>query len=361
VTRRSSRPPNVSSRRLLAALVVCAGACLAACDAQPPADDPGAGGGGPGGAAAGGAAGSGSTGAGTGGVITGGGTGGRTADAGTGVPDAGAGTGGTMGGGIDAGPGRPDAGVDTGTGNGAGGRGGAAGVGAGGRTGAGGATGPLPPVTVYIAGDSTVMTYPPTAANMQAGWGQFLRDQYTAQVTVSNQSIGGRTSRRFIEEGRLTTILDTIKTGDYLMVQFGTNDGNTTALYPDGEPYLVSTADFQGFMLQFIQGARGKGAIPVLVTPPPRRSCAGDSHSFGNGLAGYSAAMKTVATQTGAALVDLNAKTLAYVNMIGCIASADFFLLGDGTHFQVNGARLMAGFVADGVREAGLALAGYAR
>jgi len=157
-------------------------------------------------------------------------------------------------------------------------------------------------------------------------------------VTVSNQAIGGRTSRRFIEEGRLTTILNTIKPGDYLMVQFGTNDGNTTALYPDGEPYLVSATDFQGFMMQFIQGARGKGAIPVLVTPPPRRSCTGDSHTFGNGLAGYAAAMRTVATQTGAALADLNAKTLAYLDMIGCVASADFFLLNDGTHFQINGA-----------------------
>ncbi len=234
------------------------------------------------------------------------------------------------------------------------------GAGAGGRTGAGGAIGPLPPVTVYIAGDSTVMTYPPTAANMQAGWGQFLAAQYTTRVTVSNQSIGGRTSRRFIEEGRLTTILNTIKAGDYLMVQFGTNDGNTTAVYPDGEPYLVTTADFQGFMMQFINGARGKQAIPILVTPPPRRSCTGDSHTFGNGLAGYAAAMTTVRTQTGAAVVDLNAKTLAYLDMIGCVASGDFFLLGDGTHFQINGARLMAGFVADGVREAGLGLAAYA-
>ncbi len=296
---------------------------------------------------------------GTGGVGSGDGTGGGTgatdaavaaADAGPAGTDARAGAGGSSS--TDAGSARPDAAT---------GAGGRADAGADARTGAGGTTGPLAPVTVYIAGDSTVMTYPPTAANMQAGWGQFLAGNYTSQVTVSNQSIGGRTSRRFIEEGRLTTILGTIRAGDYLMVQFGTNDGNTTAVYPDGEPYLVSAADFQGFMMQFIDGARGKGAIPVLVTPPPRRSCTGDSHTFGNGLAGYAAAMKTVAAQTGAALVDLNAKTLAYLDMIGCIASADFFLLNDGTHFQINGARLMAGFVADGVREAGLPLAAYAR
>jgi len=46
--------------------------------------------------------------------------------------------------------------------------------------------------------------------------------------------------------------------------------------------------------------------------------------------------------------------------MIGCIASGDFFLLNDGTHFQVNGARIMP-LVADGVREAGLPLAAYSK
>jgi hypothetical protein len=60
-------------------------------------------------------------------------------------------------------------------------------------------------------------------------------------------------------------------------------------------------------------------------------------------------------------VVDLNGKTLAYLDMIGCIASADFFLLGDGTHFQVNGARIMAGFVGQGVVEVGVPLAAYAR
>ncbi len=31
----------------------------------------------------------------------------------------------------------------------------------------------------------------------------------------------------------------------------------------------------------------------------------------------------------------------------------------DGTHFQENGARLLAGFVAEGIDESGLGLAGY--
>jgi len=198
------------------------------------------------------------------------------------------------------------------------------------------------------------------ALQLQPGWGQFLADYFTTQVKVSNQAIGGRTSRRFINEGRLTTILNAMKPGDYLMVQFGTNDGNTTATYDDGEPYLVSTTDFQMYMNMYVDGVRGKQGIPILVTPPPRATCTGDSHTFGNGLAGYSMAMKTVAAAKDVALIDLNAATLDYVQMIGCVAAkADFYLVGDGTHFQQNGARLMAGFVADGVVALSLPLAAY--
>jgi len=234
-------------------------------------------------------------------------------------------------------------------------------VAVGGRGGTGGgAGGATAPVTVFIASDSTASTYSLTLANKQAGWGQFLADYFTTQVKVSNQAIGGRTSRRFINEGRLTTILNAMKPGDYLMVQFGTNDGNTTATYDDGEPYLVSTTDFQMYMNMYVDGVRGKQGIPILVTPPPRATCTGDSHTFGNGLAGYSMAMKTVAAAKDVALIDLNAATLDYVQMIGCVAAkADFYLVGDGTHFQQNGARLMAGFVADGVVALSLPLAAY--
>ncbi len=303
---------------------------------------------------------------------------GTTGDAGT---TGGGGSAGTTGaGGAMAGAGGAGASGGSGGSGGTGGRGGAtAGSGGAGRGGAGGggtsggaggaagrggtgggAGGVTAPVTVFIASDSTASTYSLTLANKQAGWGQFLADYFTTQVKVSNQAIGGRTSRRFINEGRLTTILNAMKPGDYLMVQFGTNDGNSTATYDDGEPYFVSTTDFQTYMNMYVDGVRGKQGIPILVTPPPRATCTGDSHAFGNGLAGYSMAMKTVAAAKDVALIDLNAATLDYVQMIGCVAAkADFYLVGDGTHFQQNGARLMAGFVADGVVALALPLAAY--
>ncbi|WP_437799858.1 rhamnogalacturonan acetylesterase [Sorangium sp. So ce693] len=260
----------------------------------------------------------------------------------------------------------------------------AAGVGGAGEGGAGGAAGgatsasggseggggsaELPDVTVYIAGDSTVQTYVNSALH-QAGWGQMLGEFFDERVRVDNRAIGGRTARRYIEEGRLDDVLEDIQRGDYFLVQFGTNDSNKTATYErDGEtiPYYLDPAtDFKSYLEQYITGAQARAATPVLVTPPPRRSCSGDSHEFGNGLSAYAKAMRELGDELDVAVIDLNAKTLAHLNSIGCVAAGeDFFLVRadgsvDGTHFNETGARVMAGLVADGTEDAGLTLAQY--
>lgn len=235
-------------------------------------------------------------------------------------------------------------------------------------TGTGGATGnPTEPVTLYLAGDSTVSTYADTASpNDQAGWGQMFGAYFVDLVTVDNRAIGGRTARRFIEEGFLQDIADSLQSGDYLFVQFGTNDGNKTATYTlDGQeiPYYLDPAtDFKTYLTQYIEVARAHDATPVLVTPPPRNSayCTG-----GNGTGAHAEAMRELGEAEGVAVSDLNAKTVTYLTAI-CPSPTpeDFFLVRgdgtvDGTHFQENGARILAGFVADGVREANLPLAVY--
>ncbi|WP_075187530.1 RICIN domain-containing protein [Teredinibacter haidensis] len=219
-------------------------------------------------------------------------------------------------------------------------------------------------INVYIAGDSTVSTYTDTASqNDQAGWGQMLAEQYNSSVNVQNHAVGGRTARRFIEEGRLDAIWNVIKSGDYLLVQFGTNDGNKTATYTiNGQTipyYLDPQTEFKTYLRQYISGARARGVTLVFVTPPPRNSayCTG-----GNGTGAHAEAMRELAVSDGVALADLNEKTVNYLMAI-CPSPTpeDFFFLRadgtvDGTHFQENGARILSGFVADGVDEADLPL-----
>lgn len=230
-------------------------------------------------------------------------------------------------------------------------------------SGGGGRTRPERIPTVYIAGDSTVMTYKDSSIH-QAGWGQFFGEQLGGDVAVDNRAIGGRTSRRFIEEDRLSAIFDAVDTGDYLFVQFGTNDSNKTASYSDGESYFLDAAtDFKMWMQQYITGAKMRGVNIVLVTPPPRKSCKSDGTSFNYSFGAYATAMSELAQANDVPLIDLGHKTVEFLDQKqDCDWSGEnFFLIRadgsiDATHFSESGARVLAQIVARGVVELGLPL-----
>lgn len=221
---------------------------------------------------------------------------------------------------------------------------------------------PTGPVRVFLAGDSIMQTYADTPSDTdQAGWGQMLHEYFDPALSIENHGIGGRTARRFIDEGRLDELTSELAPGDYLLVQFGTNDGNRTATYEiDGQtiPYFLDPAtDFKTYLERYVDAARERGASPVFVTPTPRNSayCTG-----GNGTGGHATAMRELGQALAVPVVDLNARSVAYLRAI-CPAPApeDFFLLRpdgtvDGTHFQENGARILAGFVADELTARGL-------
>src|SRR5699024_6911121 len=84
-------------------------------------------------------------------------------------------------------------------------------------------------IHVYLAGDSTVQTY--HEDQDQAGWGQFIQHYFTDRVQVHNHAIGGRSSKTFIQEGRLDEIIASIAKGDYLLIQMGHND--STKIRPE--------------------------------------------------------------------------------------------------------------------------------
>jgi lysophospholipase L1-like esterase len=214
------------------------------------------------------------------------------------------------------------------------------------------------PRRVFIASDSTASNYKDTGSdNDQAGWGQMLPEFVKPTVKVDNRAIGGRTARRFIDEGKLDEIWSDIQAGDYLLVQFGTNDGNRNASYElNGQtiPYYLDPAtDFKKYVRSYIEGAKQRGAVPVLVTPPPRNSayCTG-----GNGTNAHAQALRELGDSDQVGIVDLNQKTVQYLQAICPEPSTpDFFLQRadgsvDGTHFQERGARKLASFVADGLR-----------
>ena len=202
--------------------------------------------------------------------------------------------------------------------------------------------------------------------NDQAGWGQMLHEHFNDKVTVNNHAVGGRTARRFIDEGRLDSVWNQAQAGDVFLIQFGTNDGHRTATYTiNGQTipyYLDPNTGFKQYLQRYIDGAIMRDVTPVFVSPPPRNSayCTG-----GNGTGAHAQAMRELATQNNVLLVDLNQSVVSYLMAI-CPSPTpeDFFFIRangsvDGTHFQENGARIMSAMIADVIKNSDIPLSRY--
>ncbi|MCZ8514229.1 rhamnogalacturonan acetylesterase [Paenibacillus filicis] len=203
-------------------------------------------------------------------------------------------------------------------------------------------------LTVYIAGDSTVQTYKAESAP-QAGWGQFISRYFTGNVRFINKAIGGRSSKTFVEEGRLEEILNVLQENDYLFIQMGHND--STASKP--ERYTEPFGSYKTYLKMYTAGAKEWGAIPILLTPVGRLHY--HEGTFLNDFSDYCAAMKQVAEEEQVQLIDLMDRSLALYRSLGYDEAAELFMISsngtDCTHFTEKGADHIARLVMQGVKE----------
>jgi lysophospholipase L1-like esterase len=213
-------------------------------------------------------------------------------------------------------------------------------------------------ITVYLAGDSTVSDYSSSLAP-RAGWGQVINRYFDDTVVVKNVASPGRSSKSFINEGRLDSILKQIKKGDYLFIQFGHNDEKKD----DPSRYTDPNSSYKSYLKQYIHEARAKQAIPVLVTPVERRSFTKDGNSR-NSHGAYPTAMKKLGVEEHVPVLDLTAKSKILFQKLGPERTKDVFLwlepsenknypkgVQDNTHFQENGAKQIASLVLEGIKE----------
>ena len=158
-------------------------------------------------------------------------------------------------------------------------------------------------VSIYVVGDSTVQTYKDNVYP-QTGWGQVLGYFFDAsRVNVYNYAIGGRSSRTFIEDGRLDEVKGKLQKGDYLFVQFGHNDRD----YSKAARY-VEPSQFPGYIQKYVDAGKAKGANVVLISP---MNLNGSRNVFSTGSNNYDARgmMQTVAKNNKIPFVDLNMKS----------------------------------------------------
>lgn len=222
---------------------------------------------------------------------------------------------------------------------------------------------------LYIAGDSTVQSYRAQYAPQQ-GWGYYLANYFGEGLGgVSNQAIAGRSSKSFYDQGRFNTIADSLKAGDFVMIQFAINDAgasNAERYAPVcGNVNNPTAGSYEWYMTQFINATLAKGATPILVTTVIGMGAWNSSQNkFVNSYSTYCDACKSLASKYSIPCIDLNSLMVAHYNSVGYNTARSYHLIGvvegstDGTHFCETGANIVAGIVAKAVKDqkiAGLA------
>ena len=123
------------------------------------------------------------------------------------------------------------------------------------------------PITVFMIGDSTMANKDTSGGKQERGWGMMLQQYFKSGVVVDNHAVNGRSSKSFIDEGRWQKVLDKMKPGDYVIIQFGHNDEK-----PAADRHTDPGTTFDANLSRFVLEAREKGAIPILCDAVVRRN-----------------------------------------------------------------------------------------
>lgn len=220
-------------------------------------------------------------------------------------------------------------------------------------------------VDLWLIGDSTVNNN----VNGGVGWGNELSVHFDFTYPgfdVINRALAGRSSRTFWRDQFQSRVVDFPTSfgsdwgaGDYLLMQFGHNDGgtptetNTASLPGIGEETVVVGSEtvhtFGWYLRQYIQEARNVGAIPIIASRVPR---AGDTNEMPSDYALWS---QQVAQNEGVDFINLYTMVTGEYNDLRAVNSGnpnyirETYFGPDATHTNELGAQLNADFVAQGI------------
>jgi lysophospholipase L1-like esterase len=220
---------------------------------------------------------------------------------------------------------------------------------------------------IYIIGDSTVKNGSGRGDGGLWGWGDLLYTQIdTNRISLKNYARGGRSSRTFISEGLWDNVLAHLKPGDYVIMQFGHNDGGPVndnfrargSVRGTGEETeeidniltkkheIVHT--FGWYMRKYVTDTRSKGAIPIVCSLVPRNiwengKVVRSSNDYAKWAEEAAAAEKTY-------YINLNELIALKYEILGEETVKTKYFLADHTHTTKDGAILNASIVTEGIK-----------
>jgi len=241
--------------------------------------------------------------------------------------------------------------------------------------------------TVFIVGDSTARN------SADLGWGDHFAQFFdTSRINVANRAIAGRSARSYIDEGHWATTLAEMKSGDYLLLQMGHNDGgdlggakprgDLKGIGDDTQDVAQTTGPYAGkietihtfgwYLRKMIDDAKAKGVHPILLTPTIRNiwkapdgspcgaasqpACPAGSHIERD--FGYNDWVRQVAAQESIPDLELGNTEADKLEALGPEKTAPLFPK-DHTHTSPEGANLVAETVAATIRSSNDPLSGY--
>ncbi|MBN8688112.1 MAG: rhamnogalacturonan acetylesterase [Chitinophagales bacterium] len=220
----------------------------------------------------------------------------------------------------------------------------------------------------FIIGDSTVRNGDGTGKGSLWGWGSFIADQVdTNKLQVQNHAMGGRSSRTFQTEGRWEKVVQQVKKGDFVIMQFGHNDASPlddtarargvlrgisdkdTSIYNPIRKIQETVYTYGWYMRKFVRETKAKGATAIICSLVPRNSWKdGKIQRSGDSWALWA---RQIAEQEGAYFIDLNELTAAEYDKLGQEKVKALYFPSDNTHTNKEGALINTAFVIDQLRK----------
>ena len=248
---------------------------------------------------------------------------------------------------------------------------------------------------VFITGDSTVKNADKDEDGMW-GWGAVANTVFDeSKIDIVNAAMAGRSCRSYLNEGRWDRVYNSLKPGDFVLIQFGHNDispidkpkyrGAIATASDTCHVYRMQAAkedlskqnvidqklksntqagsyevvfSFGWYLKKFIQDVREKGATPILVSLTPRNEWTNGKIERRNDT--YGKWYREVAEATGVEFVDLHNITADFLDKkCGKKEKAMKYFNHDHTHTSLLGAKTNAQSIAQGLRANNSPLAKY--
>lgn len=241
----------------------------------------------------------------------------------------------------------------------------------------------LTAATLFVVGDSTLASFNDNYYYPRYGYATQLENYFDKKITVKNLALSGRSSKNYIQETQYQTLLDEIKSGDYLLIGFGHNDekNDDETRFTDASKPLSDPTSFQYSLYEYyVKVALEKNATPILCTPVVRADssnnyAAASGHITANG--DYAQAIVDLGTQKNVTVINLRDLTKAKYTTLGYDQAIYYhaILTGekssdgtainpdlksvDKTHLNIYGAKYIAYLVASELAKSNNSLGQY--